>query len=478
MIRNWWTDVRRDWTNLALALLVLTGGAYILYVRIGFAAELPLWLDESFTAVISTQPDWTSLLREIHADPSAPLYYLLMWLLPGESNFALRLPGLVFMIGAALLPVVWRIPRLPMFVSVCWGALLFFWYYGIAYSADARPYALLMFVSTAQTIAFARLLDSPSRADAVRWTGIAALAILTHYFAGAFGLIQGLILLAVHRRAALRLWPALLPLVVPAAVLAWHWSRLMVFTAPGVAWYPLLTMSHAAIWGLIQLGPKWDWIALAAVASRMLTPRAGAVRIAWLAALAGLFGIILVLFLGTLRPMVTPRYLTPGIPGGLLFLLLFAGNRLGQLALVWLFLATASIANIRQTLRDRVVSGLEMPSHILIRQGAPRRIVFALDYDGQRVLEAHTMNQLGAYDFRRHGLATSAMLVPTKSAAPLEAAAGRDGAIIWLYIDDEKAEVDKLARRRHCFRRSLPTSGALICPALDRRPVRSPALLP
>ena len=107
-----------------------------------------------------------------------------------RSDFALRLPSWIFMVAAAALPLAWRIPGQSRAAAITWAALLFLWLPGAIFATQARPYALLFLVATAQTIAFARLIDEPSLRRAFVWTGSASLTILTHYMGRRWGSLR------------------------------------------------------------------------------------------------------------------------------------------------------------------------------------------------------------------------------------------------------------------------------------------------
>lgn len=120
--------------------------------RFWLAQGLPLWLDETWTAMIARQPTWNAFWREVWLDCNAPFYYLLMWLwegVAGQSNLALRLPSIVFVTLAGVLPAFWRAPGMSREAALTWAALLCLWWPGIAVSLDARAYGLLLLVSVA-----------------------------------------------------------------------------------------------------------------------------------------------------------------------------------------------------------------------------------------------------------------------------------------------------------------------------------------
>ena len=94
----------------------------------------------------------------------------------------------------------WVVPGQSRAAAIAWAALLFLWLPGAIFAAQVRPYALLFLAATAQTIAFARLIDQPTLRRAFAWTACASLTILTHYMGATLGLAQGLLLVAALRR--------------------------------------------------------------------------------------------------------------------------------------------------------------------------------------------------------------------------------------------------------------------------------------
>ena len=167
-----------------LAVAALTFAT--LGVRLWVGHDLPLWIDESWTAMIAGQSSWSAFWREVWLDCNPPLYYGLMALwtqLFGLSALALRLPSILLVTAAALMPLLWRVPGLPRSAAYVWAILILFWGPGLELSVDARGYGLLLFLSTAQVIAYVRLLDRPQGRRALLWASLASLCALTHYHA-------------------------------------------------------------------------------------------------------------------------------------------------------------------------------------------------------------------------------------------------------------------------------------------------------
>ena len=212
------------WSSIGLVMI------YAMVLRAYIAWDLPLWLDESWTAVLSSAPDLPTFTRYMWLDSNAPLYYVLIWLWPFESNFGLRVPSFIFMLATAAVAIIWRPNGVRRGTAVFWAALLLLlWKPGTGLFIDARYYALLLLISTAQTIAFMKLLDEPSLKRACWWTGLATLGVLTHYYAALPALVQGLFYLGRHRTVALRTWPALMLLAPAVAWAAFHWPRLVMY---------------------------------------------------------------------------------------------------------------------------------------------------------------------------------------------------------------------------------------------------------
>ena len=110
--------------ELPIALLAGASAVLVLVLRLIAARGLPLTLDETFTAVITSQSHVADFVREARRDVAAPLYYTVLWLLPtARSDFALRLPSWIFMVAAAALPLAWRIPGQSRAVAITWAAL-------------------------------------------------------------------------------------------------------------------------------------------------------------------------------------------------------------------------------------------------------------------------------------------------------------------------------------------------------------------
>ncbi len=451
----------------ALYLIAIGGGVAILALRIWLALDLPLWLDETWTAVIAGQPTWTAFWREVWLDANAPLYYLVMALWPGDGNFALRLPSLIFMCAVPLLAFAWRLPGLSREARLAWAALMFFWSPGLLLSSDARSYALLLLISVAQTIAYARLMDSPGLKRAALWCGFATLAIATHYFAAWLALVQGLLYLALHRWRAVRTWPALLLLAPLAAWGIHHLPRLLIYARPDVVWYESLSLPAAlsAAASPFGAGPLFALLLAAILAACRLLDAEPSGRGARWAAISGLATLALVVMVGMNQPFLVNRYLTPLAPSALLGVVLLARSPTGYAVVAAFYLVWINPTVLRNTLEKRAVFGLEAPSRFLLA-ARPDSLVYSLGYGGARVMDPGTMSQIGSYIFTRANQKVDARMIVTGPDALgelLAAARGPRPAIILLYRQENRPDLARLPSDWQCLNRTGYRSGTLAC---------------
>ncbi len=425
-------------------------------LRVWLGLGLPLWLDESWTAMIATQPNWADFWREVWLDCNPPLYYAVMavWTgVFGASDLALRLPSLIFAALAIALPLGLRVPALSRAATLCFAVLLALWQPGFEISVDARGYALVLALSVAQLLAYIRLMAAPDRRRAWIWASLASLAGLTHYHALLVSGLQGLALLYVHRGRALQLWPAALAFVPAFAWLAIHAPRLADYARPDVAWYEPMTPSLAAAliryvlgeagWlhigilaGLIVLRQAMAWRQPAAP----IAPMAEARRALRWAVLASVIGLMIELALGALRPMLTDRYLVPLVPGILLGLVLAIGQSRYYVAclaaLILAFGLTLNPSDMRAKLVEKTRYSFAPASNFVANSPA-KRLVFAWDHPAARILDAQSLAKLGGFFTARAGRdmpVTAIRLPPGRDGnALLQRASPADAGVIWIY---------------------------------------------
>jgi hypothetical protein len=445
-----------NWRSAVFAL-VCVGAFVVAAERLWFAAKLPFWLDETWTAAIVSAPDWRSFWREVYLDVNAPLYYLFMrpWsAVFGLSDFALRLPGLIGVAAAAVIAARCRIKGLSSEARLTWGALLFFWW-GVGTFLDARCYGLLLAISTWQCVAFGRLMETPSTGKASLWVAVCTLAILTQYYAVFICAAQGLIYLGVHRGRAVRSWPALLLLAPALAWAAVHAPRLIQYAQPEVAWHDRVDAPLALAFSSFTIGalsPALSAAAVLVVIAAGLAPRwlgreapdseRANSTYAWAIAGAGALALALALLSGVLRPSLTARYLIPIAPSMLLGLVLCArataGARLayGALAILYLGFAADPTALIDK-LKAGAPYGTEQPSAFLTGAGVTD-VVFIWDHPAVRIMDPESLRRVGSVFFRRQARPVRVTpLIVTEGQDPnrlaLSAATGARPGVIWIF---------------------------------------------
>lgn len=436
------TQPKEGTLRVVLTVLVVSALVAATAMRLWLGRDLPLWLDETWTAVIIRQPTWQAFWREAWLDCNAPLYYVVMsgWqALAGESNWALRLPSVVFVTLAGLLPAFWRPPDLSREEALTWAALLCLWWPGLAISLDARAYGLLLFVSVAVTIAYARLLERPDLKHALVWCGLGSLAILTHYYAIYLLAVQGVLFMALRRR--FDLWPAALLYVPTFGWLAFHLPRLAEYARPDVAWYEPVSLPAVAGYTAFLLGPGVAafLFALAAVIVVGGLRRRPEPAMLFIVAASGLLALLLALAVGMVRPSVTARYLVPMAPAILLGLvLLVRRSQLASIALVGLYFAAfLPVDGHRIRLASRAAYGYERQSEWLMKS-RPDHLVFLWDHPAAKILDAGSLRQIGSFFFDRAGtpVETTVLIVglhedPNKRL--VETATGERPAYLWVY---------------------------------------------
>jgi len=147
-----------------------------------------LWLDEIITAQIARYDSLADVLSSVRAwDLSnPPLSFILTWAslrMLGETEFAVRFPEALA--GAATVPAVYVLGR-ELFgarVGLTAALLAALLPFSISYGQEARPYALLMMLTTLQMwLAYRVTISSTAR----RWLWFVVVSVAnlyTHYLA-------------------------------------------------------------------------------------------------------------------------------------------------------------------------------------------------------------------------------------------------------------------------------------------------------
>ncbi|MCC6763998.1 MAG: glycosyltransferase family 39 protein [Deltaproteobacteria bacterium] len=207
-------------------IAAVVAGLALRLVNLGTA---PFWLDEMYTFEMLRVP-WDALLGAAMRDNQAPLYYVVTkgWTaLGGWSTAALRAPGLLA--SLACIPLAAAVTRL---VAGARAARMAAWVAALSplliqHAQDARPYALLAAVATANLLILVRFLVGRSPRLGFWWVASAFVVVATHYYGIFFLAGQGLALL-ILRPAPVRGW-------LPAGVVAAGLCGALVLTAVGRA---------------------------------------------------------------------------------------------------------------------------------------------------------------------------------------------------------------------------------------------------
>ena len=166
----------------ALGLLVLVGAG----LRFATLDGQSLWYDEAVTAQLMRM-DLGSMLDAIpSSESSPPLYYALNWLwtqASGTGEVGLR--SLSALLGTATIPIVFALARRigderTGHVAAALVAVnpMLVWF-----SQEARAYALLALLGTLTALLWLRALERRDPGRLLAWGGVAALALMTHYYA-------------------------------------------------------------------------------------------------------------------------------------------------------------------------------------------------------------------------------------------------------------------------------------------------------
>ena len=460
--------LRRDPLAIVLILLVVT----TLVLRAFYSLAGPLEFDETFTMVIASQRTLGGFAEWVLHELGGPVYYTIAFAwekIVGTNPMLMRLPSFAAALATPL--VIVRSKVVDRRTLLIWAALMAISPYAIMNGALARSYALLVLVSTFQAIAFLRLLRDPRPALAVKWVGLSALAILTHYHASLISLAQGLLFLAYRPRAALRCWPAAL-LLIP--VLAWMGAQasfVLAYAKPGGNWYQLLAPADIlpaaskalGMGGLSILVAGEGLYAFVAQAvrhqrwlSRHDSTEVGVAEVVaapdWplaLTVLSGFVAAISVATIGVLTPSFSLRYLLPYAPAMMLGIsksLESIGRRHAfirreiAVAAVGLVMTLAAVAAVTFRLPPQQRFSVEPASDWIMEQGDTKALLFFWDNPTSNLDGSwHHLGEFARYAFERKGRPVNVLVpqhMPTDADpnAVLPKIAQRHGAgFLWVY---------------------------------------------
>lgn len=432
--------------------------------RLWIGLSIPLWLDETWTVMIASQPDWTRFWREAWLDVNPPLYYAFMkgWItVAGDSNLALRLPSFFFYYLAAAVPLIWKEHGLPRHATLAWSALILLWNPGVAMTLDARGYSLLILICMCLSLAFIRAWKTCTSSNLLLWSGLGAAAVLTHYFAGFLVATQGVMLLWRWRLQLAQRAPALAPLGLAAAWMTYHLPRLRDYARPDVVWYDPTGWEEVVRYAIFTFGGLNPLFAILLVLAlggalwrsnwefgggklslRQVHRHTAEIQPTHVALVSATLSLVFILLISSALASLTERYLVPLVPLMLLGVVLVT-LRIGRsnLALSLVVLAYAAVAinpmGHLESLEERSFYGYEAPSDF-VAKAEPTDLVFIWDHPAAKILDRGSLEKIGGYFLNRTGLdVRTHALILSNSEDPnvaIRAAVKNDRtAVIWLY---------------------------------------------
>jgi hypothetical protein len=186
---------REGWIVVGLVLLASL-------IRILVIDNQSLWADEALTAYETRLPFGSMINVVLHVETTPPLYFVSVWVWShalGTGDAALR--SLSALAGIAVVPIAYLAGRelASRRAGVIGAAFVTVNPFLIWYSQEARAYMLMVALSGASFLWFARARREPSTRNLGWWAVCSALALLTHFFAGFLVAPEALWLLWIAR---------------------------------------------------------------------------------------------------------------------------------------------------------------------------------------------------------------------------------------------------------------------------------------
>ena len=211
-----------------------------LMLRLRHLGAQSLWMDEGATAAIASI-DWRSFWKLIFSrEMNMSAYYCVLRLFPflRHSEALLRLPSVIF--GGGLIGAVWLLAKEVLeegqdFLYLGSAMLIAVNGFLIAYSQEARGYAMAVCLLVLSTCAFAVLLRTGRLR--VTWCLLALAALYSHFYAVLWIIPQVWALWISHRR------------------LGWKFFRKIIATA-AIGLIPLLVFVFSTRGGQLDWVPK------------------------------------------------------------------------------------------------------------------------------------------------------------------------------------------------------------------------------
>jgi hypothetical protein len=233
----------------AAVLLVMLG-----LLQIRTALLRPLWFDELFTYLVSSQPTWGAMFRAIPLDGNPPLYFILGRLclhLPIRAELALRIPSLLAFDLAVILVYVFVRRNANSVVALLAASVLVGSGTGLIDSVQARPYALLLCFAAATICCWQCAVRGQRRKWALAGiAGATAGAILSHNY----GVVHAC--LPVFAGEAVR-WRLRRKLDVPVVVASLTGAAAILITFPGMLHGQHEVLNAIKNDGVFWFRPRW-----------------------------------------------------------------------------------------------------------------------------------------------------------------------------------------------------------------------------
>ena len=271
---------------LWVGILLLAAG-----LRLWGLGDKALWLDEVMSLRLATQPTLADTLREVESyDAHPPLYAVLhfFWMRPAPLRWRAdgvdwnrpavrvdgyaRVPSAVFGIGAVVMMVLLARRLYGRAAGFLAGGLMAVSAFHVYFSQEARPYALVVFLTLALTWIFVRILAAGERVSVglcFLYAALGAACLYTYVLTIVLLISQGLLFLVLGKRSARTMaLGGAATAAIAAAFLPWlpmlrtRRAVLRTILAGGAA-PPLETSEIVRAFGEWLFGPlrfsSWNW---------------------------------------------------------------------------------------------------------------------------------------------------------------------------------------------------------------------------
>jgi hypothetical protein len=240
-----------SWVEASLCGLAIGLGIFLRLYRFWAPS---LWLDELATAHVASAPGWTTLLERSRLALDPPLHEVVarFFLLFGRTEFSLRLPSVLFGLGA--IAVLMLCLRRVVGMRGAWyaGALFALNSRAILHGQDARMYSLALLLALLSTYALVRVIEGAGRLWLAAYVATACLQsynhiIYTSVLAAQIAVVLGLFWFARER-------PRGLARVLVAQALA------LALLAPLTPLVLAVGALRNKIYGFWTAPPDWAWL--------------------------------------------------------------------------------------------------------------------------------------------------------------------------------------------------------------------------